>query len=145
MAEQGAGWERVRDAVLEVVEDGVHVVPTVLRPTPARDIRGRSTAYFSTAPTGTHGVLAEYLEAEHGADIVHVSGNLAERGALRAELEHVTADVFLVELKAAAIDVVAEHALAHGAEVVLAANRVIPISRDWVLDETLLELAGITS
>jgi cyclic 2,3-diphosphoglycerate synthase len=145
MAEQDSGWERVRDAVLEVVPESVDVVPTVLRPQPAGDIRGKSTAYFSTAPAGAHGVLAAYLEAEHGARIVHVSGNLADRSALRAELEHVTADVFLVELKAAAIDVVAEHALVRGTEVVLAANRVTPISRDRVLDETLLELAGITS
>ena len=37
----------------------------------------------------------------------------------------VDAEVYLVELKAAAIDVVAEHALARGAEVVLAANAVV--------------------
>ena len=60
-------------------------------------------------------------------------------------LPSVEADVFLVELKAAAIDVVAEHALARGADVVLAANDVFPISSDRGLDETLLEMAGITS
>ena len=50
MAETGSGWERVRDAVLEVTRPAVRVVPTVLRPRPQRDIRGRSTAFFSTAP-----------------------------------------------------------------------------------------------
>jgi cyclic 2,3-diphosphoglycerate synthetase len=89
-------------------------------------------------------VLASHLHAAHGAKVVHVSGNLADRSALRAELERVTAEVYLVELKAAAIDVVAEHALSAGAEVVLAANDVVPISRERVLDETLLEMAGIT-
>jgi cyclic 2,3-diphosphoglycerate synthetase len=44
---------------------------------------------------------------------------------LREELELVDADVYLVELKAAAIDVVAEAALARGAEVVLAAVDVV--------------------
>ena len=54
------------------------------------------------------------------------------------------ADVYLVELKAAAIDVVAEHALAAGGEVVLAANDVVEVSTERVLDETLLDMAGIT-
>jgi len=62
----------------------------------------------------------EHLDAE----LVHVSRNLANRAALRAELERIDADVYLVELKAAAIDVVAEEAATRGAELVLAANDV---------------------
>jgi cyclic 2,3-diphosphoglycerate synthase len=72
-----------------------------------------------------------------------VSGNLADRAALRAELEEVRADVFLVELKAAAVDVVAEHALTTGAEVVLASNDVLPLPGQADLDEMLLEMARI--
>ena len=49
---------------------------------------------------------------------------LANREALRAELERIDADVYLVELKAAAIDVVAEAAAARGVALVLAANDV---------------------
>ncbi len=49
--------------------------------------------------------------------------------ALREELEQVDAEVYLVELKAAAVDVVAEAALARGAEVVLAANDVVSRAR----------------
>jgi hypothetical protein len=45
--------------------------------------------------------------------------------------------VYLVELKAAAVDVVAEAALARGAEVVLAANDVVSDE----LDECVLTLA----
>ena len=71
------------------------------------------------------------------ADVVHVSRNLARRDALREELERVEAEVYLVELKAAAVDVVAETALARGAEVVLAANDVVSDE----LDERVLELA----
>ena len=44
----------------------------------------------------------------------HVSGNLADRRRLRAELGRIDAEVFVVELKAAAVDVVAEEALARG-------------------------------
>jgi cyclic 2,3-diphosphoglycerate synthetase len=68
------------------------------------------------------------------AEVVHVSTNLADRDALRRDL--VDADTYLVELKAAAIDVVVEHALAHGVRVVLAENEVVAPG----LDEQLLGL-----
>ena len=66
-----------------------------------------------------------------------------DRAALHAELTGIEADVFLVELKAAAVDVVAEHALSRGAEVVLAANDVVSLSFERGLDEILLEMSGI--
>jgi cyclic 2,3-diphosphoglycerate synthetase len=143
MAETGTGWERVRDAVGAVVRPGVEVVPTVLRPRPAALVRGRSVAYFSTAPASAHAVLESYLRLEHGARVVHMSGNLGNRDALREELPAIDAEVYLVELKAAAVDVVAEHAVAAGAEVVLSANDVSPV-RGHKLDEVLLEMAGIS-
>ena len=89
-------------------------------------LEGR-VAVFTTglAPT-------EHLDA----DIVHVSRNLANRDRLRDELERVDADTYLVELKAAAIDVVAEHALARGAGVVLADNEVVAPA----LDDAILAL-----
>jgi cyclic 2,3-diphosphoglycerate synthetase len=76
---------------------------------------GRRTAVFTAGPAPV-----EHLDAE----IVHVSRNLANRDELRAELARIDADVYLVELKAAAIDVVAEAAALRGAELVLAANDV---------------------
>jgi cyclic 2,3-diphosphoglycerate synthase len=71
------------------------------------------------------------------ADVVRVSTNLANREALRDDL--VEADTYLVELKAAAIDVVVEHALAHDIRVVLARNDVVASG----LDEQLLALAPV--
>ncbi len=145
MAEPGTGWEHTRDAVRAVVPNGIDTVATVLRPRPAEDVRGRTVAYFCTAPTPAHATLAGHLEAAHGADVVHISGNLADRDALRAELEELEADVFLVELKAAAVDVVAEVALARGVDVVLAANDVVAADRELDLDEMVLQLAPIRS
>jgi cyclic 2,3-diphosphoglycerate synthase len=78
-------------------------------------LRGRRTAVFTAGPAPV-----DHLDAQ----VVHVSRNLANRDALHAELERIDADVYLVELKAAAIDVVAEAAAARGAELVLAANDV---------------------
>ena len=143
MAEAGSGWEGVRDAVRAVVPPRAHVLPTVLRPRPLVDVRGRSVAYFCTAAPAAHEALAGHLTEVHGARVVHVSGNLADRGALRGELERVRADVLLVELKAAAVDVVAEFGLAQGVEVGLVANDVEAVGDGPDLDELLLELAGI--
>jgi cyclic 2,3-diphosphoglycerate synthase len=143
MAEPGTGWEPTRDVVRAVVPDGVHAVATVLRPRPSTDVRGRAVAYFCTAPVVAHETLAEHLATEHGANVVHVSGNLANRDALRSELAGLDADVFLVELKAAAVDVVAEAALARGSAIVLAANDVVSADSELDLDEMLLEMARI--
>jgi cyclic 2,3-diphosphoglycerate synthetase len=117
----GADREEIR-AIADVP-----VVAAELRLRPAEPLAGRRTAVFTTGPAPT-----DDLDAE----VVHVSRNLARRDALRAELEEIDADVYLVELKAAAVDVVAEAALARGAEVVLAANDVVSEE----LDERLLEL-----
>ncbi len=114
-----------------------------------RDPRSRSpggeVAYFSTAPAAAHATLAAHLSDEYGADVVHVSGSLADRTALREELANVEADVFLVELKAAAIDLVAESALERGTEIVLAANDLVPAPGEPDLDELLLEMAKFES
>jgi cyclic 2,3-diphosphoglycerate synthetase len=94
----------VSDVVLEAPE---------LRLAPAEPLAGR-VAVFTAGATDV---------AHLDADVVHVSANLADRRALRADL--VDADTYLVELKGAAIDVVAEHAAAHGIRVVLAGNELV--------------------
>jgi cyclic 2,3-diphosphoglycerate synthetase len=145
MAESGTGWEAVLKAVQSTVRPGVRVVATTLRPRPLVDVRGRTVAYFCTAPPEAHARIRAHLEEDHGADVVSVSGNLADRSALRDELVDISAEVYLVELKAAAIDVVAEAALARGAEVVLASNDVVPRPGQPGLDEILLDMAKCQS
>jgi cyclic 2,3-diphosphoglycerate synthase len=145
MADDDSGWREVRDGVAGVVRPGTPVVATTLRPRPLEPVRDRRVAYFCTAPATAHERLADHLGSEYGARVEHVSGNLANRPALRDELSQVSADVFLVELKAAAIDVVAEAALARGADVVLAANDVVPLPGERGLDETLLGMAKFPS
>ena len=116
----------------------VPVVPVELRPHPVDSVAGRRVAFFSTAPAPAHETLARHLEEAHAAKVVHVSGNLARREALRAELERVDAEVFVVEIKAAAIDVVAEAALTRGSELVFADNELVSSDRD--LDSELRAL-----
>jgi cyclic 2,3-diphosphoglycerate synthetase len=141
MAERGSGWEELHGRALALAPK---VIATTLRPRPASEIAGRTVAFFSTAPESAHSLFADHLREAYGADVVHVSGNLADRGRLRAELAHVEADVFLVELKAAAIDVVAEAASERGVEVVLAGSDVIAADGED-LDAELLRLADEAS
>jgi cyclic 2,3-diphosphoglycerate synthetase len=124
-AEEGSDHEQLEHAIHEVKE--LPVVPVVLRPRPAQPVLGRRVAYFSTAPAGVHETLARHLREEYGAEVVLVSGNLARRSELRVELETVDAEVYVVEIKAAAIDVVAEAALERGVEVVFADNQLVPV------------------
>jgi cyclic 2,3-diphosphoglycerate synthetase len=110
----------ISDLVLKPGED------FSLRLRPIEPLEGR-VAVFTTGSAPT-----EHLDAQ----IVHVSRNLAQRELLQAELAGIEADTYMVELKAAAIDVVAEHALARGARVVLAENQVVAPG----LDERVLAL-----
>jgi cyclic 2,3-diphosphoglycerate synthase len=141
MAEPGSAYEPVRRAV-EEVKPGVPVIATILRPRPVQDVRGRRVAFFSTAAAPALPLLAEHLRSAYGADVVLASPNLARREALAADVERaVDAEVFLVEIKAAAVDVVAEAAAARGVEVVFADNEVLPLPGEPDLDEELLALA----
>jgi len=145
MADADTDWRAVRERAAATVRPGTAVVAATVRPRPLESVRGRRVAYFCAAPRSAHATLAGHLADVHGADVVHVSGNLASRDALRSELSTLDADVFLVELKAAAIDVVAEAGVARGAEVVLAANDVVSVAGDPDLDELLLGMAKFQS
>jgi cyclic 2,3-diphosphoglycerate synthetase len=135
--------EVLRAAIADVRAD-LPVVATVLRPRPTASVAGRRVAFFSTAPEAIHDRLREHLEREHGAEVTLVSGSLARRDDLRAELDSQAAqaaDLFLVEIKAAAIDVVAELASERGMPVVFAENEVVTFPGEASLDETIVTLA----
>ena len=102
-------------------------VPFSLRPEPAEPPPERArVALFTTGAPSVDGV--EPLVA---------SANLARRPALVVDLERAAAagcDVYLTELKAAAIDTVALSARAEGARLIFVRNRPVGV------DEALLEL-----
>ncbi len=107
----------------------IRLVPEPIEPLPA----GARVAFFTTGD----GVLA-------GAEPVVVSRNLARRSVLAADLEHAArerCDVYVSELKAAAVDTVAEAAERAGARVIWARNR--PVSREaGEVDAALLAVAA---
>jgi cyclic 2,3-diphosphoglycerate synthetase len=121
----------VSDVVVSVGGERKGAFRATVRLRPLEALEGR-VAVFTAGGSDVEGL---------GAEVVHVSRNLGNRAALAGDLARVDADTYLVELKGAAIDLVAEHALARGRRVVLAANDVIAPE----LDEALLALAPVAA
>jgi cyclic 2,3-diphosphoglycerate synthase len=131
----------LRGAIADVDPD-IQVIATTFRLRPTEPVDGRTVALFTTAPEEVHDRLLETLERDHGAKVTLVSGNLARRDALRADLERAgDADAFLIEIKAAAIDVVAEEAAERGIDTILCDNAVEAVAGEPDLDEALSSLA----
>ncbi|MGZ8702631.1 MAG: hypothetical protein ACXWZY_10135 [Gaiellaceae bacterium] len=103
------------------------VIEADFRLRPIAPLEGRRVAVFTTGAAPT-----DHLDAE----VVSVSRNLANRAQLSEELERVDADVYLVEIKAAAIDLVAEAAQQRGVQIVFAENEVVSSE----LDDAILRL-----
>ncbi|MGC9974564.1 MAG: 2,3-diphosphoglycerate synthetase [Gaiellaceae bacterium] len=139
-AEPGKRLDQLRRAIAELRPD-LPVIATAMRPRPLAPVAGKKVALFTTAPKVALRPLGEQFERVHGAEVVHVSGNLALRSELTAELAQVDAELFLVELKAAAVDVVIEEAVARGCEVGVIDNELVPLAGEAELEPALLELA----
>ena len=109
------------------------VVAARLEPEPVEELpAGARVAFFTTGA----GQVA-------GLESVVTSRSLARRSELAADLERAErerCDVYLTELKAAAIDTVAVHARRVGARVVFVRNRVV--SDDAGLDDALARLGS---
>jgi cyclic 2,3-diphosphoglycerate synthase len=132
----------ISDAVVSLADIDADAIRTVkdvpvlrvdLRLRPLTALNGRRAAVFTTGPA-----LTDHLDAE----VVAVSTNLADRDRLRADLERIDADVYVAELKAAAIDVVAETAAARNVDVVLAVNDVVSDEFDEFLETLAPERAS---
>ena len=129
-----SGGEELR-AIVRAIKD-VPVIRVALRLRPLEPLRGRRVAVFTAGAAAT-----DHLDA----DVVLHSTNLANRRALHEDLAGVSADVYLIELKAAAIDVVAEHALERGVAVVLADNDVVALDAGDDVGRELARLVEIGS
>jgi cyclic 2,3-diphosphoglycerate synthase len=136
---------RALTVAAQAVKPELEVVPVVLRPRPAQPIRGRRVAFFTTAPEAAAPRLAQALADDHGAEVVLVSCDLADRERLAPAVARAArdAEVFLTEIKAAAVDVVAEAAEAAGRELVFCDNE--PIALEGDLGATVDRLAGLAA
>lgn len=146
MAEEPlASSEKVR-AIIErakSINAELTIVPTVFRPEPVEPVRGRRVALFTTAAPAQAGMLSRHLEERYECRVEMVSTNLSDRPGLVADLsrdEMGGVDLVLTEIKAAAIDVVAETAHLRGLDVSFVDNipfAVSPGSTDQL--ETMTE------
>lgn len=118
------------------------IVHTVFRPNPLGDVSGKKVWLATTAGESAADVLRNHLENEHDSEVVGISHNLADRKALREDLEDSKgAEVLLVELKAAAVDVVTRHGLDNGKQVVYVENKPQTVEGDDDVESALLEVA----
>lgn len=119
---------------------GAPVAFCELRPEPATQVEpGRRCAVFSTAPAAAEPELRAAFERQ-GIEVGLLSLNLARREALTddlAEARRAGCETYLTELKAAAIDQVAEAALRDGAPVAFLRNRPVALAGSPDLDEEL--------
>ena len=122
------------------------IVACELWPEPAAPLPEHArVACFVTARPEVERRLRAGL-ARHGVDVRIFSSNLARRGELDRDVEAALredCDVFLTELKAAAIDVVAEAAARAGAQVVFLRNRPVAEPDQPPLDDALAGLVEL--
>jgi cyclic 2,3-diphosphoglycerate synthetase len=114
-----------------------------LEPEPAEEVpSGARVACFTTAGPGAEARQRDAL-ARRGVEPRRWSGNLARRRDLERDVEEALrdgCDVFLTELKAAAVEIVATRAVQAGARIVFLRNRPVAVAGES-LDDRLLRLA----
>jgi cyclic 2,3-diphosphoglycerate synthetase len=119
------------------------MIRCALEPEPASPVpAGARVAVFTTAHPEHAGQVRTALERQ-GVHVAVLSTNLARRSELARDLEQARqarCDVFLTELKAAAIDTVAERADRDGLAVAWLRNRVVPLAGEPALELELWRL-----
>src|SRR5215204_3118417 len=141
MSEEPMASEEKVDSIVEGVREvrpELNVIPTVFRPRPVGEIEGMRLGYVSTAPHAVLDKLARHLEERYGCEVVATSGNLSDRKRLGEDLDAMAeAEVYLTEIKAAAVDVVTRRGAEEGKPVFYCDND--PVGEG--LDEELLRMA----
>ena len=125
MAEEPMASNEKIDALKKTIHEinpDADVHTTVFRPRPLEEVEGR-VLLVTTSPRDAAIKVAKYLEEIYDVEIVGISPNLANRSKLREDLKHFNNyESILVELKAAAVDVVTREALAQGKRIIYMDN-----------------------
>ncbi len=133
MAGSPAGRENLPTlrSLVQRLRDDARLVVTEFQPHPLGDVRGRDVFFTTTAPTAVAAEQVTYLEAAHGCRVVGWSARLANRAGLAEDMSGAERyEVLLTELKAAAVDIACDRALATGAEVLFVDNRAVTVEGD---------------
>jgi len=130
----------LRSHVLRFLDESQLLI-TDFVPVPLADVRDARVFFVTTAPGGVAARQVEHLREEHRCEVVGWSARLADRAGLAEDLDAAQGyDVLLTELKAAAVDVGVERAIARGAEVVFVDNRAVVVEGSTDLDTALGEV-----
>ncbi len=146
MARSPAGLQNIPTlrSHAERLNADARLIVTDFEPQPLGDVRGRDVFFTTTAPGAVAARQAEALERTHGCRVVGWSARLADRAGLAQDLDGAEAyEVLLSELKAAAVDVACDRAMARGAEVVFVDNRAVALEGDTDLPTALRETIGL--
>ena len=129
----------LRSHVQRIRGDARFIV-TDFEPTPLADVEGRDVFFTTTAPGVVAARQAEHLGSRYGCRVVGWSARLADRAGLAEDMDNAQMyDTLLTELKAAAVDVACERAIARGADVVFVDNRAVAVEGDADLPTMLAE------
>ena len=113
----------LRSHILRYLDDA-RLLITDFIPVPLADVQGRAGVLRHHGARRRGRATGRTPEASHGCTVVGWSARLADRAGLAEDLDAAQGyDVLLTELKAAAVDIGVERALARGAEVVFVDNR----------------------
>lgn len=121
------------------------LIVTEFDPVPLGDVGSRDVFFTTTAPEAVAARQVRSLEATYGCRVVGWSARLADRAGLAKDMDEAEGyQVLLTELKAAAVDIACDRALARGADVVFVDNRAVAVEGDDDLPTVLrqtIELA----
>ncbi|MRS12184.1 MAG: 2,3-diphosphoglycerate synthetase [Actinobacteria bacterium] len=118
------------EAAVRDLRGDIPVMAVRFRPRPLAAVADARVFFATTAPPALLPTLSAHLERQHGCEVVGASPNLSNRAMLRDDLRAAEGhyDVLLTELKAAAVDVVAEAGVVAGVSTVLCDNE--PLTAD---------------
>ena len=127
----------LRSHILRFLDESQLLITDFI-PVPLADVMGARVFFATTAPGGVAARQVDHLREAHRCEVVGWSARLADRAGLAEDLDAAQGyDVLLTELKAAAVDIGVEAALARGAEVVFVDNRAVVIEGRTDLDTNL--------
>jgi cyclic 2,3-diphosphoglycerate synthase len=146
MGHSPAGLENIPTlrSHVERLHADARLIVTDFEPQPLGDVRGKDVFFATTAPGAVAARQMETLERTHRCRVVGWSARLADRAGLAQDLDGAEAyEVLLSELKAAAVDVACDRAVARGAEVIFVDNRAVALEGDTDLPTALRETIGL--
>jgi cyclic 2,3-diphosphoglycerate synthetase len=129
---------------VERLHADARLIVTDFEPQPLGDVRGKDVFFTTTATGAVAARQVEILERTQGCRVVGWSASLADRAGLAQDLDDAEDyEVLLSELKAAAVDVAVDRALARGAGVVFVDNRAVALEGETDLPTALRETIGL--